>query len=208
MITIYINDAPVYLSTDLNENLKSIAQKNSSAVFKKPSGKTMAEVTDSILSGVSKAAIFFGEDVDNLKKKYFKKFKIIEAAGGIVLNNDKEILFMFRRGKWDLPKGKVDEGEDLETCARREVEEETGAKDLQLKKKVGETYHTYELKGKLILKITHWFYFIAPDKMKLTPQTEEDITEVKWFSTRDIRIPVSNTYMNIKEILSEFFDTP
>ncbi|RYD81856.1 MAG: NUDIX domain-containing protein, partial [Sphingobacteriales bacterium] len=103
---------------------------------------------------------------------------------------------------------KLENKETIETAAAREVEEETGVKDLRLKKKIGETYHTYDEFGKHILKVSHWFYFTCSSKQELSPQTEEDITETKWIKTKDIKEPMSNTYENIKDIMRRFFDSP
>jgi 8-oxo-dGTP pyrophosphatase MutT (NUDIX family) len=154
------------------------------------------------------AGILWNSDFEKLQRAFFKHFTVIEAAGGIVQNEDKELLFIFRRGKWDLPKGKMEKKESAETCAAREIEEETGARQLKLKKKTGDTYHIYDEFGKHFLKISHWYYFKCPAKQNLQPQSSEDITEVKWFKTKDIKIPIGNTYATIKDILSIFFDTP
>lgn len=130
------------------------------------------------------------------------------AAGGIVQNEKKEILFIFRRGKWDLPKGKLDKGESPETAAKREVEEETGAKNLTIKEKIGDTFHVYTWKDAEVLKQTHWYYMTCTGEQKLLAQEEEDITEVRWFPTIDIKIPMANTHENIKDVMRKFFDKP
>ncbi len=154
------------------------------------------------------AGVLWHEDLDKLKKTFFKNFTVIEAAGGIVQNDRKELLFIYRLGKWDLPKGKIEKNEKLEDCALREVTEETGVKELSLKKKIGETYHVYDQFGKHFLKISHWFYMTCTSNQELIPQTEEHITEIKWVKTIDIKEPMKNTYPSIKNILSKFFDTP
>ena len=154
------------------------------------------------------AGIIMNKDLKKLKKAFFKHFILIEAAGGIVQNEKKEILFIFRRGKWDLPKGKMEDTEIPEECAEREIKEETGLKRLVLKKKVGETYHTYDEYGKHMLKTSHWFYFTCNSKQELEPQLAEDITKAEWIKTKDIKMPVSNTFENIKDILKKFFDEP
>ena len=118
------------------------------------------------------------------------------------MENEKgEILFMFRRGKWDLPKGKLDPGETLEECALREVEEETGVGQLNIKKFLLTTLHEYEELGKVIEKKTHWYYMQSNSYQPLVPQTEEDITELKWFGTGDFGIILRNTYPAIVEVL-------
>ena len=154
------------------------------------------------------AGIIWNTEFEKLQKAFFKNFTVIEAAGGIVQNADKELLFIFRRNKWDLPKGKMEGNETAESCAIREVEEETGAKNLKLKKNIGDTYHIYDEFGKHFLKISHWYYFTCPSLQHLKPQTAEDITEARWFKTKEIRKPVENTYATIKDILKKFFDEP
>jgi 8-oxo-dGTP pyrophosphatase MutT (NUDIX family) len=125
----------------------------------------------------------------------------IQAAGGLVENEKGEILFIFRRGKWDLPKGKLDPGETLESCALREVREETGVGQLELKKFLLVTKHEYEESGLFILKETHWWLMKTNSNQQLKPQAEEDITGVKWMSPGDFKIVQQNTYPSILEVL-------
>src|SRR5947209_6884568 len=94
----------------------------------------------------------------------------IVAGGGIVQNDEKKILFQLRRGKWDLPKGKLEDGEAIEECAIREVEEETGLRNLQLGELVGVTHHFYTEKGRDLEKETHWFAMKVSGKQELVPQ--------------------------------------
>src|ERR1044071_2175954 len=118
--------------------------------------------------------------VVNDLEKFSKKYELVKAAGGVVINDDARILLIYRRGKWDLPKGKAEENEPIELCANREVIEETGLSELLLRKPLIVTYHTYTEKGKAILKETHWFLFDAPGKQQVQPQLEEDISKVEW----------------------------
>jgi 8-oxo-dGTP pyrophosphatase MutT (NUDIX family) len=128
--------------------------------------------------------------------------KII-AAGGIVLNEKNELLMIFRRGFWDLPKGKLDEGESIPECAVREVQEETGLRNIELQELIGITFHEYEEKGHAILKETHWYKMHASDAEELVPQTEEDILQIEWVKKPDIAKRLEKTYANIIEILSK-----
>lgn len=133
--------------------------------------------------------------------------KII-AAGGIVINQKDEVLMMFRRGHWDLPKGKLDGGESIETCAVREVCEETGIKEdhVSIVKNAGITYHEYFDKylKKDVLKETHWYYMQYTGNGDLVPQTEEDIEELKWVTIKEVPQYFNKTYKNIAEILNSF----
>jgi len=126
---------------------------------------------------------------------------LIKAAGGLVINKNGEILFMFRRGKWDLPKGKLDPGESLESCAKREVIEETGVSQLELVRFLLITEHVYEERRDLILKETHWWLMKANGDQPLIPQTEEDITELKWITPPDLKMVQQNTYPGILDVL-------
>ena len=163
----------------------------------------------SLLHEINKPAFHAGvllhNNLEDLKKAFFKHFTLIEAAGGIVQNDNKELLFIYRLDKWDLPKGKVEKGEDLENCAVREVEEETGVTNLTVRNKIGETYHTYNAFGKHFLKTTHWYYMTCSSEQSLVPQTEEDIAAIKWVKTKNIKEPMSNTYPSIKDIVAKFF---
>lgn len=127
----------------------------------------------------------------------------IIAAGGLVFNEKNELLFMFRRGKWDLPKGKLDAGESIENCAVREVEEETGVDNIHLKKLIGKTYHEYFDKwvGADVIKETWWYLMQVNDSKALIPQTEEDIEQVIWADEKMIEQCLENSYPNIIEII-------
>lgn len=133
------------------------------------------------------------------------KRKII-AAGGIVINAKNEILMIFRRGKWDLPKGKLDENESIEDCAVREVAEETGLVNITLEQYIGKTYHEYFEKWlqEDVVKETWWFKMKVLNSNKLIPQLEEDIEKVEWVGMQDLNLKLQNTYQNIQEIIDKY----
>ena len=207
-IKIYFGHKPVFLCDDIDKELNEILHHPDAVFVDEISGPAIKSLLHEIKKAEFHAGVLWNKDLDQLKKVFFKHFIQIEAAGGIVQNEKKELLFIYRLDKWDLPKGKMEKGEDAETCAVREVEEETGVTRLKLKKKAGETYHTYNAFGKHFLKTTHWFYITCSSKQKLVPQTEEHIDLIKWVKTTDIKEPLKNTYASIKDILSIFFDTP
>lgn len=130
--------------------------------------------------------------------------KKILAAGGLVFNEKNELLMIFRRGKWDLPKGKMETGESPETSAIREVQEETGIKNVHICHFTGITHHEYfdtYLKEK-VLKETHWFSMLAASTEILVPQTEEDITAIQWVAKNEMDELQKNTFPNIKHIIA------
>lgn len=131
--------------------------------------------------------------------------KQITAAGGLVFNPQNRLLMIYRRGVWDLPKGKLDEGETIEECAVREVEEETGLRNIRLGKLVGITHHTYfdTWSSSDVIKETHWFEMRVTGEQQLNPQTEEDITQIEWVSAADAAEYLQNSYKNIIEIVNK-----
>ena len=136
-------------------------------------------------------------------KKILSSFEKIEAAGGLVKKNNNQILFIFRYGKWDLPKGKMESGETIRETAIREVNEETGVSGLEIIKELSPTYHTYKLNGKRILKITYWYEMSFKDDTQILPQKIEDITVVKWLNIKDIPWAMRNSYSSIIELLTD-----
>ena len=147
----------------------------------------------------------YGEKIEEIWEKFKSLFREIEASGGIVYNQKNEILFIHRIGKWDLPKGKLEKGESIEENAVREVEEETGLKDLILDQFINQTYHVYtERNGEKILKKTNWFKMFYNGNEIPIPQVEEGIKEVSWKNKTAIKNDVlPKTFQNIKLILEE-----
>ncbi len=131
--------------------------------------------------------------------------KTIVAAGGLVYNEKDELLMIFRRGKWDLPKGKLDEGETIEDCAVREVMEETGLTTVVRGDLIGITYHQYFDKWvkEEVIKETHWYRMQAAGNQQLVPQTEEDIEIIKWVDEKELEDCLKNSYDNIVEIVGK-----
>lgn len=128
----------------------------------------------------------------------------IVAAGGLVLNRKGKLLVIFRKGRWDLPKGKIEEGESVRKGAVREVMEETGLKNVKIKKEFTRTYHTYILNGKRVLKETVWFLMKCGDDAT-NPQLSEGITSIEWISKSRLRQISTNTFDNILLLLKAYF---
>ena len=130
---------------------------------------------------------------------------IIEAAGGMVFNPQGELLMMLRRGQWDMPKGKLDEGETIEACALREVKEETGISNLRLCEKLQTTYHTYSFQDKTVLKPSHWYRMESTGTEDLIPQAEEDITELLWVDKRKATELAKTAFPSIREMIEKYY---
>ncbi len=132
--------------------------------------------------------------------------KKIVAAGGLVINEKNEILFIFRRQHWDLPKGKLDEGETIEACAVREVQEETGLKKVEIISFLCKTYHEYFDKwiNEDVVKESWWYLMKSDSSQILIPQTEEDIEKIVWVDESVIGFYLNSSYPSIKEVLSSY----
>ena len=143
------------------------------------------------------------DDLELDLKDFFKGFDFIEAAGGIVQRKQK-FLFIKRNGFWDIPKGKLEEGEKKQEGAIREVEEECGISNPSIEYLVCETYHTYHYKGKPTIKKTYWYKMQFEGPKQVFPQIEEGITKVKWFLKDDFKKVRKNTFASITEVLDEF----
>lgn len=207
-IKIYFGDAPVILCDEIDKEINELLHHPDAVFIDELSTAGIKSMLHEIKKEEFHAGVIWHPDFKKLKNVFFKNFTLIEAAGGIVQNDKRELLFIKRLGKWDLPKGKMEKNEKQEECALREITEETGVNGLHLKKKIGETFHVYEQFGKHFLKVSHWFHITCSSKQVLTPQIEEDITEIKWVKTIDIKQPIAQTYPSIKDILTIFFDTP
>lgn len=200
-ITIYFGEKPVYLCDALNKEI-DVVRHHPDAVF---IDELSTAAINSLLHEIEKkefhAGIILHENFNKLKKEFFKHFKLVKACGGLVKNKAGEILLIFRRGKWDLPKGKLDDGETLQECALREVQEETGLMKIEIENEINTTYHTYVEFGKHILKESHWYSMLSKENESLKPQLEEDITEIRWVKKQDLKKYLDNIFPTIISVL-------
>lgn len=143
------------------------------------------------------------DSAKELMKDFIKNCKYIEAAGGRVWNANGQLLMIYRNGKWDLPKGKIEKRETPEIAAIREVQEECGLLNLRIKKELTPTYHTYIEKGKPILKKTWWYDMLADDRRKLKPQKEEGITQAAWLDDIGVYNALKNTFNSIIQVVEQ-----
>lgn len=178
---IFINERPLFITNE--KEMKRLKAHHNNVLTGRYLGKKMALLNYVDLMEKSQkydAVILYHEDVRRLYKDFKGHFKLIRAAGGVVYNTNEDILAIYRRGWWDLPKGKIDKGEKKKAAAIREVQEETGLDEVTLHSKITTTLHTYkDRQGKRILKKSWWYYMTTPE-MNLVPQTEEDIELCEW----------------------------
>ncbi len=154
-----------------------------------------------VVAHQSKLFYVLCKDAKAFLKTVAKSVTLIEAAGGLVQNENKGYLFIFRNNKWDIPKGKIEKAEKVKEAAVREVEEECGIKVSRLGEKICKTYHVYIYKGEVVLKKTHWFEMRYKGTERLKPQREEGITDVRWFKKGEIAPILDNTFPSIIDVL-------
>lgn len=179
-LKIFFDNKPLFLCDKIDETTEPYVHHDDAVFIDELDIHTVKTMIHEMQEPEVHAGVFLNADLEALKKEFWKKFKIVKAAGGLVLNEENKILMIFRRGKWDLPKGKLDKGETLEQCAVREVEEETGLTNITLQSPLIITYHTYHEGSKFVLKESYWYNMKVSGIQNLTPQTEEDISAIKW----------------------------
>ena len=143
----------------------------------------------------------FSNEFEIILNMFKKKYPEIIAAGGKVINNNSEILFIYRNKKWDLPKGKAEKNEIISETALREVEEETGIKNLSIIKPLDKTHHIFRRDGKNYLKSTYWFEMKSDFNGKFKPQKKEGITRVEWIGIENLSSILTKSYANIRLII-------
>lgn len=144
------------------------------------------------------------KDLNSSWLDFCSLFSQIDAAGGVVLNDNDHVLLIHRLGRWDLPKGKVEPGEQVKEAAIREVEEECGVNDLEIENLIETTWHIYKFKGEIILKRTYWFLMKTDYKGDLTAQKEENIDEVMWVNKSDLHEKSKESYASIAGLIDKF----
>jgi len=144
---------------------------------------------------------------EKLLKHLKKKLPVVVAGGGMVFNDKREILFIYRNKKWDLPKGKIEKGEKIQDCAIREVAEETGINNLTVRRFIAKTYHVFKRNDKFKLKETYWYEMHSGYDGPLTPQIEEGIEKVKWKDFQQTQKALRKSYENIKLLFPKTYLT-
>ncbi|GAO44358.1 NUDIX hydrolase [Flavihumibacter petaseus] len=199
-IKIYFGDKPLFLCDEITPDLEPFLHHDDAVYideFSSPAIKSM--IYEMQLPGIH-AGILRHNDLELLRKAVWKKFHLVAAGGGAVWNDQQQLLFIHRRGKWDLPKGKWDDGESIRECAVREVREETGISAV-IRQELPTTFHTYYDSGKHILKPTYWFEMDVTGNTETKVQTEEDIHLAEWLAREEWSQVLNNTFPSIKDVL-------
>jgi 8-oxo-dGTP pyrophosphatase MutT (NUDIX family) len=205
MYKIYIGEVPLFLvSKDESDTFDKANLRNLMVSHNHSNKRTLYRYIDNLEKGTKSydSIIVVAENLNELKEDFFSLYTVQKAGGGLVFNENKEILAIKRMGFWDLPKGKQDEGERILETAIREVKEETGVTDLLSGEFLCDTFHTYKSKkGKRILKWSTWFRMSSTDRV-LTPQAEEDIELAVWLKVEELKLK-KPVYKNILDLLDK-----
>ncbi|MGZ3912657.1 MAG: NUDIX hydrolase [Flavisolibacter sp.] len=198
---IYFQNKPLYLIDEMTREIEEHLHHEETVFIDEFNVHTVRTMIHEMEQPQIRRGVFLHKDVNALLNSFKKKLSLVLAAGGFVYTNQAEVLLIFRRGKWDLPKGKLDEGEDLEACALREVKEETGLDHLHMKGPLSITYHTYHQYGEHIIKESHWYLMNSAKEQVLIPQTEEDIEKCEWVPSGNLPSYMENTHASIREVV-------
>jgi 8-oxo-dGTP pyrophosphatase MutT (NUDIX family) len=202
MYKVFVNQRTIYLAGNIGQN--SIYADEQTLMCN--NREQLENAVSKFLSESAPPSIYLinSGTPEELFGLFSSVFLFIDAAGGLVKDPSGRLLFIHRLGSWDLPKGKIEKGEDAFIAAIREVTEETGLKSLKIIKALPCTYHIFERKGKLRLKRTFWFEMESSNDGPLYPQLDEDITEARWYEQNELAEPLSNTYPAIRELVEGY----
>jgi len=190
MYKVFVNDKPLFLTNQV--------QKETDFQLFLLESIDIKDLIIKIFKNKVDKAFLYHPDEKEMLKTLKTKIPVEKAGGGLVYNAKNEVLFIYRNDKWDLPKGGIEKGEEIEDTAIREVEEETGVKGLTIVNKLDKTYHIFKRNGRYKLKITHWFEMRTKYTGPLLAQADEGIDRVEWKSTEEIQEALKNSYENIK----------
>ena len=195
MYKVFVNDKPLFLTNE-------IFKETDFQLFLLESVDFKQLIVKMFQNKIQKAYLYYPDEKE-IMKVLKTKIPVNKAGGGLVYNKNGEVLFIFRNGKWDLPKGGTEKGEDIEQTSMREVEEETGVNGLKIIKKLQKTYHIFKRNGVYKLKITHWFEMQTDFEGIPEGQIDEGIDKVEWKNPTQIQEALKNSYENIKLLFQE-----
>lgn len=197
MYKVFVNDRPIIFTSSLTKeedypllNVKNI---------------TINNVIKQVKTGKLKGVLLYSDNLQNYWEFFCEKYNVIEAGGGLVVNEEEELLFIYRGNKWDLPKGRIEKGEQIEETAIREVEEECGITEVYIKQFLVHTYHFYIEEGKMRLKKIHWYLMYTKYNGVLKPLKSEGIKKAMFVNEEELSTILQNTYTNVKTVYNVYF---
>lgn len=198
---IYLNDKPLILTIDKESYISNNPAAKAYTFYSGASLQNYTRAIQQLEKQGAAGAIIEDASQGALLTQLQALYKPIDAAGGVVFNERNEFLMIYRRGKWDLPKGKLDKGETIEVCALREVSEETGVETLSIESKICDTYHIYSQYNEQLLKRTAWYRMKGTSADKLNPQKEENILEARWVNELGLPALAAKSYEAVRDVL-------
>ncbi len=196
MYKVFVNDKPIIFTTSIKNEADFPVY-----IYK---NTIIEELIYKLKVGKVEGVYLYSNNLAEVWLEFKEKYKVIVAGGGLVLNDNNEVLFIYRGNKWDLPKGRIEEGEGIEETAIREVEEECGVENLTIQKKLIDTYHLFVMDNEYRLKETHWYLMHSDYDGELIPQLEEGITEVAFKDEKAIQEALMNSYANIQLVYNSY----
>ena len=195
MYKVFVNDKPLFLT--------NIVEKETDFQLFLLESIDIKKLIIKIFQNKIQKAFLYHPDESLLLKTLKSKIPVVKAGGGLVKNAKGDILFIFRNGKWDLPKGGTEKNESMEQTAMREVEEETGVNGLSIVEKLQKTYHVFKRNGRYKLKITTWYEMNSSFEGIPKGQEDEGIEKVVWVEPKEIPALLENSYENIKLLFED-----
>lgn len=199
---IYFGNKPLVLSNPITKAETVFSPQDRLLIETELTAENVAGMISGLQQKEIDGGIYEHTNTDETLQAFAAQMEHLQAGGGLVYTPQQTVLLIFRRGKWDLPKGKLDEGETLEACAVREVMEETGLRKATIEKPLTTTWHTYYQDGKLILKESHWFLMTTPTEEALVPQQDEDIERCIWVPLNELDQYMANTHPSIVDVIN------
>ncbi|CAM1339810.1 NUDIX hydrolase [Tenacibaculum aestuarii] len=196
MYKVFVNDKPIIFTTSIKNEADFPVY-----IYK---NTIIEELIYKLKVGKIEGVYLYSNNLAEVWLEFKEKFKVIVAGGGLVLNDNNEVLFIYRGSKWDLPKGRIEEGEGIEETAIREVEEECGIENLTIQRKLIDTYHLFVMDNEYRLKETHWYLMHSDYDGELIPQLEEGITEVAFKDEKATQEALKNSYANIQLVYNSY----
>lgn len=209
MYKVFFNDSTILIAPEVKKSLNDNINKMFDFCDQSSVNQIINEI-EAVTQSIGFSIV--GDDCSRMWNQFRSCFTEIPAAGGLVLNSRRELLFIRRFGYWDLPKGKIEPNETPELAAIREVEEECGISGLKVIRPLESTYHIYRspflpAERNLVLKETCWFLMEYSGNQTPVPQTAEDIVEIKWFGLNEMEQVYQNTYSSLRELLDKSLPT-